>query len=89
LNTVTAIRVAINQRPGKQRTYRDGHKKIPIRLQALYNTIKTKGSVRMSILDNKKVVIIGDRDGVPGQAIEECVKTSSAEVVFSSTECFV
>lgn len=43
----------------------------------------------MSILDNKKVVIIGDRDGVPGQAIEECVMTSSAEVVFSSTECFV
>jgi hypothetical protein len=43
----------------------------------------------MSILDSKKVVIIGDRDGVPGQAIEECVKTSSAEVVFSSTECFV
>jgi hypothetical protein len=43
----------------------------------------------MSILDSKKVVIIGDRDGVPGQAIEECVKTSRAEVVFSSTECFV
>ena len=43
----------------------------------------------MSILDNKKIVVIGDRDGVPGQAIEECVKTSSAEVVFSSTECFV
>lgn len=44
----------------------------------------------MSILENKKVIIIGDRDGIPGQAIEECVKTiASAEVVFSSTECFV
>ena len=43
----------------------------------------------MGILDGKKVVIIGDRDGIPGQAIEECVKTTSAEVVFSSTECFV
>lgn len=44
----------------------------------------------MSILENKKVIIIGDRDGVPGQAIEECVKTAEgAEVVFSSTECFV
>ncbi len=44
----------------------------------------------MSILTNKKVIIIGDRDGVPGQAIEECVKTvEGAEIVYSSTECFV
>jgi len=44
----------------------------------------------MNILENKKVIIIGDRDGVPGQAIEECVKTvATAEIVFSVTECFV
>lgn len=44
----------------------------------------------MSALANKKVLIIGDRDGIPGPAIEECVKTvEGAEVVFSSTECFV
>ena len=44
----------------------------------------------MSILKDKKVIIIGDRDGVPGQAIEECVNTvEGAEVVFSATECFV
>jgi len=44
----------------------------------------------VSILANKKVVIIGDRDGVPGPAIEECIKTAAdAEVLFSSTECFV
>jgi len=44
----------------------------------------------MSILTNKKVIIIGDRDGIPGPAIEECVKTdATAEVVFSATECFV
>lgn len=44
----------------------------------------------MSVLDNKKVIIIGDRDGIPGQAIEECVKTNAtAEVVYSATECFV
>ncbi len=43
----------------------------------------------MSILEGKKVVIIGDRDGIPGQAIEECVKTAGADIVFSSTECFV
>ena len=37
----------------------------------------------------KKVVIIGDRDGIPGPAIAECAKSAGAEVVFSSTECFV
>jgi betaine reductase len=43
----------------------------------------------LSILNGKKVVIIGDRDGIPGQAIEECVKTAGADIVFSSTDCFV
>ena len=43
----------------------------------------------MGILSEKKAIIIGDRDGVPGPAIEECVKTAGAEIVFSSTECFV
>jgi betaine reductase len=43
----------------------------------------------MAILDGKKVIIIGDRDGVPGPAIEACVNTAGAEVVYSSTECFV
>ncbi len=44
----------------------------------------------MNILENKKVIIIGDRDGIPGPAMEECVTTAQgAEVVFSATECFV
>ena len=43
----------------------------------------------MAILNGKKVVIIGDRDGIPGPAIEACVKTAGADVVCSSTECFV
>ena len=38
----------------------------------------------MAILKDKKVIIIGDRDGIPGPAIEECVKTAGAEVVYSS-----
>ncbi len=41
------------------------------------------------MLKGKKVAILGDRDGVPGLPIEECVKTAGAEVVFSATECFV
>jgi hypothetical protein len=43
----------------------------------------------MSLLKDKKIIIIGDRDGIPGQAIEECVKTAGGDIVFSSTECFV
>lgn len=41
------------------------------------------------MLKGKKVAILGDRDGIPGPAIEACVKTAGAEVVFSATECFV
>ncbi len=49
-----------------------------------------KGDAEMTIFqEGRKVIIIGDRDGVPGPAIEECVKTTPAEVVFSATECFV
>ncbi len=43
----------------------------------------------MSVLAGKKAVVIGDRDGVPGQAIAACAQSAGAEVVFSSTECFV
>ena len=43
----------------------------------------------MGFLTGKKVVCIGDRDGVPGQAIADCAESAGAEVVFSSTECFV
>ncbi|MDF2627375.1 MAG: glycine reductase complex selenoprotein [Symbiobacteriaceae bacterium] len=40
-------------------------------------------------LKGKKVIILGDRDGIPGPAIEECVRSAGAEVLFASTECFV
>jgi len=43
----------------------------------------------MSLFENRKVVVIGDRDGIPGPAIDECLKTAGADIVFSSTECFV
>jgi betaine reductase len=41
------------------------------------------------MLNGKKAIILGDRDGVPGPAIEQCLKSAGAEVVFSTTECFV
>jgi hypothetical protein len=38
----------------------------------------------------KKVAILGDRDGIPGPAIEECINSTEADdVVFTTTECFV
>lgn len=43
----------------------------------------------MSMFDAKKLIVIGDRDGIPGPAMEECLKNTGAEVVFSATECFV
>jgi glycine/sarcosine/betaine reductase complex component A len=43
----------------------------------------------MDMLKGKKVIAVGDRDGIPGPAIEECVKSAGAEIIFASTECFV
>ena len=54
-----------------------------------WNFKNREGGTHMAILKDKKVVIIGDRDGIPGPAIAECVKTAGADVVYSSTECFV
>ena len=40
--------------------------------------------------ENKKLIIVGDRDGVPGEARKECAETiANVEVIFASTECFV
>ncbi len=40
-------------------------------------------------LKGKNIVVIGDRDGIPGPAIEECIKSAGGTIVFSTTECFV
>jgi hypothetical protein len=40
-------------------------------------------------LDGKKVIALGERDGVPGPAIAACVRSAGADVVFVETECFV
>jgi len=40
-------------------------------------------------LDGKKVIALGERDGVSGPAIAKCVESAGAEVVFVETECFV
>lgn len=41
------------------------------------------------MLKGKKVIIVGERDGVPAPAIAECSKAAGAEVIYMTTECFV
>ena len=40
-------------------------------------------------LRGRKVAILGERDGVPGRTIEQAIEGLGAEVVYSSTQCFV
>jgi hypothetical protein len=40
-------------------------------------------------LVGKRVLAIGERDGVHGTAIEACVKSAGAEVLYVETQCFV
>lgn len=40
-------------------------------------------------LKGKKVIIIGERDGVQGPAIEECMKSTGAQPLLVQTQCFV
>ena len=43
----------------------------------------------MGKLAGKKVILLGERDGVPSPAMEACFAGTEAEVVYSATECFV
>ena len=40
-------------------------------------------------LKGKKVIVIGERDGVQGPAIEACVKSAGGVPVMVQTLCFV
>jgi len=50
---------------------------------------KKKGGGKMGKLTGKKLLLLGERDGVPGPAMEACLKGSGASIEFSVTECFV
>ena len=43
----------------------------------------------MGKLRGKKLLLLGERDGVPGPAMAAAFANSGAEVLFSATECFV
>jgi glycine/sarcosine/betaine reductase complex component A len=40
-------------------------------------------------LENKRVIAIGERDGVQGDVIRDVATQLGAEVVFTITQCFV
>jgi glycine reductase len=42
------------------------------------------------VFQNKKVVVLGERDGIAAGAMAACVEAAGeADIVFSATECFV
>jgi betaine reductase len=40
-------------------------------------------------LKGKKIIAIGERDGVQGSALAQCAASAGAEVVLELTHCFV
>lgn len=40
-------------------------------------------------LQGKKVIAIGERDGIPGPAIGACVESAGATTLHLITQCFV
>jgi len=43
----------------------------------------------MGKLAGKKLLLLGERDGVPAPAMADVFADSGAEIMFSATECFV
>jgi len=42
------------------------------------------------VFENKKLIVLGERDGVAAGAISACVEAAGADpAVFAATECFV
>lgn len=41
------------------------------------------------MLDGKKVIALGERDGISGPSIAKCIEAAGGDVVFVATECFV
>ena len=40
-------------------------------------------------LKGKKVIAIGERDGIPGPAVARCAQSAGAEILMEMTHCFV
>lgn len=40
-------------------------------------------------LNGKKVIVLGERDGIQGAALSECARSAGAEVVLNINQCYV
>ncbi len=40
-------------------------------------------------LKGKKVIALGERDGVQGSAIAQCASSAGADIILEMTHCFV
>jgi glycine reductase len=40
-------------------------------------------------LNGKKIIALGERDGIPGTSIAACLKSAGADVVLTLTQCYV
>ena len=40
-------------------------------------------------LKGKKIIILGERDGIPAPTIEQAIGGLGGEVLYSATQCFV
>jgi glycine/sarcosine/betaine reductase complex component A len=38
---------------------------------------------------SKKIIAIGERDGIASPALSTCVQAAGGEVILAATECFV
>jgi glycine reductase len=56
---------------------------------AKFGKFRMQNVIGGSMQKGKKVIAIGERDGVPGPVIAECLEGAGYEVIFQATECFV
>lgn len=40
-------------------------------------------------LEEKKAIVIGERDGIQGPSIAKCLEAAGVTIVYAVTECFV
>ena len=51
--------------------------------------VELKNRSQTMNLSGKKVIALGERDGVQGNAIAQCASSAGADVVLEMTHCFV
>jgi glycine reductase len=58
-------------------------------MSSIQRELETERGGGASVLADRVVIALGERDGISGPAIEACVRAAGGKVAFGSTECFV